>query len=362
MRYSGLLLLLALVMLFTLCACSFTLALAEPAATPEDITLREGAKPGELCYGRALYNYMGRNVSRKYYYYIPSDYQEGEKLPLMFSLHGSGSNATINRLETNWVEYAEEERFIVVFPESVYIHRDGTLSSEGKGIAETGQSDYNYLRWNAASTDPVAGYRVDDVNYISDLIDAFVNEGYADPARVYSSGMSHGGFMSLRLALEIPGKIAGVGIVSALLCTEYNYRKLPHGPRVVFINGTQDTVVPPVTGMIYDFDKDGIFEYTWAFPQEESAAWFLNQYGMGDVPPVVEQLPDADPGDGTAISRYAYRDGNGEVRIVRYVIEGGGHTWPGGNVNYGYFGRSSKDAQGAELIWAELKDAVNTLR
>lgn len=354
--------LLALVMIFTICPCSYAFALEDSKENPEIITLKESAVLGELCYGRELYNYMGQSVSRLYYYYIPSTYQEGEKLPLMFSLHGSGSNATFNRMETNWIEYAEEERFIVVFPESVYIHKDGTLSSEGKGILETKQSDYNYLRWNAASTDPVAGYRVNDVKYISDLIDIFVNEGYVDSERVYSSGMSHGAFLSLRLALEIPDKIAGVGIVSALLCTEYSNKKLPQGPKVVFINGTQDIVVPPITGMIYDFDNDGIFEYTWAFSQEESAAWFLHQYGMADVSPVKEDLPDTDPDDGTSISRFEYKDDNGEAKIVRYIIEGGGHTWPGGNINYGYLGRSSKDVQGAELIWMELKDVVNTLQ
>jgi len=39
------------------------------------------------------------------------------------------------------------------------------------------------------------------------------------------------------------------------------------------------------------------------------------------------------------------------------VVEGGGHTWPGGTEYYGS-GPVSKDAQAAELIWAELKDAV----
>lgn len=369
-------LLLTLAMLLSLCACRSSSAQPEPSPTPSTsvepepepepsgepkaIPLSDGAKIGELSYGRELYRYLGQEVSRLYYYYIPSTYQEGEKLPLMFSLHGSGSNATISRLETNWVKYAEQERFIVVFPESVYIHKDGTLSSEGKSYLETKQSDYSYMRWNAASTDPVAGYGVNDVKNISDLIDIFVDEGYVDPARVYSSGMSHGAFLSLRLALEIPEKIAGVGIVSALLCTEYIYKKLPQGPKVVFINGTEDSVVP-ITGMVYDFDKDGVFEYTWALSQEDSVAWFLDQYGM-ENDPGFSTLPDTAPDDGTTISRYEYRDEQGDVKVVRYVVDGGGHTWPGGNIDYGSFGRSSKDAQGAELIWAELKDVKNTFQ
>ena len=377
-RFACLTLAMALSLGCVLCACGPTQGAAPPEsaapaaspsaspdaapsaspAVPSEITLAESARPGQLCFARRTYRYLGQEVSRLYYYYIPSDYQSGERLPLMFSLHGSGSSATLNRLETNYVRYAEEERFIVVFPESVYIHKDGTLSSEGKSYLETKQSDYSYLRWNAASTDPAAGYRVDDVQYISDLIDAFVDGGWADSARVYASGMSHGGFLCLRMALEIPEKLAVVGAVSALLCAEYLQKALPeNGPAVVLINGTEDEVVP-ISGMVYDFDGDGRCEYTWAVSQEESAAWFLGRYGVEDEPEV-SALPDADPNDGTSITRYEYRSGSGVPRVVRYVVEGGGHTWPGGNLDYGAFGRSSRDAQGAALIWNELKDAGN---
>ncbi|MDD6161112.1 MAG: hypothetical protein PUB51_08310 [Oscillospiraceae bacterium] len=374
--------LLALALAFSLCACGGKPAQPEPSQTPspsaepsaepsvepspepsaepQEIPLHDAFQVGKLTYGRKVYRYMGRDVSRLYRFYVPPSYQEGDKLPLMLSLHGSGSSATGNMVESNWLKYAEEEGFIVVFPESVYIHKDGTLSSEGKSYMETKQNDYNYMRWNAASTDPVSAYRVDDIKYMSDLIDIFVEEGCVDPARVYASGMSHGGFLCLRLAQELPEKIAGVGIVAGELIAEHLYKTVEQGPKIVMLNGTEDKVVP-IDGMVYDFDGDGVCEYTWAVGQEETCRYFLTQYGMEDDP-IYSELPDTDPNDGTTISRYEYRDANGEARIVRYVIEGGGHTWPGGNIDYGVLGRSSKDAQGSELIWNELKDVVNTLQ
>ena len=42
---------------------------------------------------------------------------------------------------------------------------------------------------------------------------------------------------------------------------------------------------------------------------------------------------------------------------MKYVVEGGGHTWPGGS-EYAGSGPVSFDAQASELIWAELKDAA----
>ena len=39
------------------------------------------------------------------------------------------------------------------------------------------------------------------------------------------------------------------------------------------------------------------------------------------------------------------------------MVEGGGHTWPGGTA-YAGSGPVSLDAQASQLIWAELRDAV----
>lgn len=326
----------------------------QPSQKPLEIPLGSTAKVGELAYGREVYRYRGQDVSRLYYYYIPSTYRQGERLPLMLTLHGSGSNASIQLQWGDWVNCAEREGFIVVAPESVSIHKDGALSSEGKNVLETRQTDYSYLRWNASYTDPCAQYMVDDVQYLSDLVDLFVDAGYADAERVYSCGMSHGGFMSLRLAIEAPGKFAGVAAVAALLCEEYVTQVPAEKVRVVFIQGTQDPVVP-IDGMHYDFDGDGEKEYTWAMSLDESAAWFVERYGASPEP-AYSELPDAVPGDGTRIYRYEYRAG-GEPQVVKYVVEGGGHTWPGGTV-YAGSGPVSLDAQASGLIWAELKDAV----
>lgn len=333
----------------------------EPEASkePEAIPLGEDAAVGELAWGREVYEYRRQRVSRLYYYYIPSEYQRGEKLPLMLTLHGSGSNAATQLQWGQWVECAQREGFIVVCPESVTIHKDGTLSSEGKSYMETKQADFSYIRWNAAATDPCAQYLVDDVQYLCDLVDLFVDCGYADPDRVYCCGFSHGGFMSMRLALEAPEKFAGVGVVSGLLCAEYAAVVPSEQVKIVFVQGTEDPVVP-IEGMHYDFDNDGTMEYTWAYSLDESIAWWLDRYGLPDAP-VHTQLPDTNPYDGTSITRDEYAGEDGTVRLVKYVVEGGGHTWPGGAA-YAGSGPVSLDAQASELIWAELKDAVRADR
>lgn len=320
-----------------------TPATPSPSAQPTpDLVLKTGA----LTRAERTYTYNGSDVVRKFYYYIPSSYQ-GEPLPIMLSLHGSGSNAYSQLLESRWHEYAEEYGFIVIAPESTAIHSDGRLTSEGRLLYEIGRSDGQYLRWNAVSTDPCNAYGVDDVAYLLDLVDLFVDKGFGDTHRVYSSGLSHGAFMSLRLALEAPERIAGVGAVAGLLASEYQEVVLPEKIKVVFVQGTADPIVP-IGGMNYS----GV---DFALSLEKSVAWFLEQYGMENAP-TEQALPGADPQNGTTITRYEYADADGEPWIFKYVVEGGGHTWPGGTQysDAQYVGVVSRAADASLLILRDL--------
>ena len=63
--------------------------------------------------------------------------------------------------------------------------------------------------WNA---DNCCGYahrqNVDDVGFISALIEELVADYQVDPSRVSVTGFSNGAMMTFRLACELSGKIA----------------------------------------------------------------------------------------------------------------------------------------------------------
>lgn len=303
------------------------------------------------------YSYWKQDVERQYYYYIPSYYEPGQKMPLMLALHGSGSNALSQLYESNMEDLAEQEGYIVIAPNSVAIHNDGTLSSCGNTLSTIGRTDMSYLRWNATPDDPQNMYDVDDVQYLCDLIDLFVDYGYVDPDRVYASGLSHGAFMSLRLALEVPEKIAGVGVVAGLLVDKFAALTPTEQVKIVFIQGTADPVVP-MEGLAYDMDRDGKLDYYYARSLDDTIDWFLEKYGIAGAEIESSKVPDTNSADGCTIDRYAYRMPDGSEPIVKYIVNNGGHTWPGGtqySPSY-YIGLLCKDAQASDLIWNELKD------
>jgi len=44
----------------------------------------------------------------------------------------------------------------------------------------------------------------------------------------------------------------------------------------------------------------------------------------------VTEEPDRDPMDGTRVIRKEYNNGVDGTEVILYVVDGGGHTWPGG--------------------------------
>ena len=102
--------------------------------------------------------------------------------------------------------------------------------------------------WNSWGS-PGATYGADDVQFLSTLIDTISADYHVNPKRVYSCGISNGGYMTYALACNIASRLAAVASVSGTL-SNYTYancnleRKIP----VLHIHGTADPIVPYATG------------------------------------------------------------------------------------------------------------------
>jgi polyhydroxybutyrate depolymerase len=65
--------------------------------------------------------------------------------------------------------------------------------------------------------------------------------------------------------------------------------------------------------------------------------------------PEVTRLPDTS-GDNLHVVRHVYGPGKDGAEVVLYVIEGGGHTWPGRPTMFGTLGRSTLAIAANDLI------------
>jgi polyhydroxybutyrate depolymerase len=62
--------------------------------------------------------------------------------------------------------------------------------------------------------------------------------------------------------------------------------------------------------------------------------------------------------DPTAVLRHTYGGGAGGTEVIFYLVEGGGHTWPG---RYQYastitVGPTTQRIDGTEYIWRHLRE------
>jgi pimeloyl-ACP methyl ester carboxylesterase len=84
---------------------------------------------------------------------------------------------------------------------------------------------------------------IDDVGYISSLIDTVVNHWGADPERVMLIGHSNGGFMSHRMACDAGNKIHTIVNFAGATYGDFSQCNLTGYPNIINAHGTVDSTV-----------------------------------------------------------------------------------------------------------------------
>ncbi len=302
--------------------------------TPEPV---EPARNGTLT--KATIDVNG--TSYTYRLYQPKDLAKGA--PLVMVLHGSGQNGAQIRLETGYgfERLADQHHFAVVYPSG--------KSFDWNDCSRTG----DFL---------VEGRELDDVKYLNNLVDKLVAEQGFDQDQIFATGVSSGGFMSLRLALESPTRFRAVAAVSANLPAAENFKCTPElaGTSVMLMNGTADPLVPYTGG---DAALFGLFFNSGkVLSAEASAIFFAEKYKLlSSVNPVASNSANSsdlstasnlanDPSL-SHVQRQQWR-GEGRVEVELISIIGGGHGMP-----QPYWqrprilGPSPMTPNGPELIW-----------
>jgi polyhydroxybutyrate depolymerase len=258
-------------------------------------------------------------VVRKYLLYVPESYNPSTPTPLVISLHGFAEWPAHQMELSGWNTLAEENGFIVVYPAGSSFPKRWVLSSQA-----------------GAPTGPMM-----DVQFISDLIDKLESEYNIDPARIYANGLSNGGGMSALLACELSERIAAIGSVSgAYLFSREDCHPSRPVPLIAF-HGTADPIVPYYGGPSSSFDLP--------FPQvsEWIEAWAERN---GCSPTYVEL-----PGQGE-VSGIQYTHCQQEAEVIFYTIDGGGHSWPGGEpLPKWIVGHTTQDSDATRVMWEFFK-------
>lgn len=161
-------------------------------------------------------------MERPYLVDLPENYDADSVAPVLIVLHGSGGNGIMSRLTTRFTDYATENNLILVYPSG---YRQQWFSSDPDEYAPG--SDV-----------------VDDVLFMEMLLEELQADYNIDRERIYLTGYSSGGMMTMRLMCELP--FAGVAIVGATANPEIANHCLDIESPVdtLVILGTNDHVFP----------------------------------------------------------------------------------------------------------------------
>jgi len=271
-------------------------------------------------------------LERTYYLHIPASYDGTEPTPLVMALHGGGGSAEkMNKLADRFNDLADQQTFIVAYPQGVDKHWN-----DGREIS--GETD------------------ADDVGFLSALIDHLAAEYNIDTQRVYATGISNGGLMSFRLACDLSDKITAIAPVAINLSEALVAQCSPTEPiSVLVINGTDDPLVPWEGGEI----EVGRQKRGKVLSTANTIEFWVAQNHCTPSP-VITQEPDNDPDDSTQVRREIYKRCDNGTEIVLYAIEGGGHTWPGGwqYLPEWVVGKTSRDINANQIIWCFFQTHV----
>tara|TARA_R110001592_G_scaffold229393_2_gene486080 strand:- start:468 stop:1595 length:1128 start_codon:yes stop_codon:yes gene_type:complete len=250
-------------------------------------------------------------LNRTYILYVPASYNASNATPLVLNFHGYTSNSTEQMYYGDFRAIADTANFILVHPM-------GTLDGS------------NQPYWNSGW-----GGTVDDIGFTNALIDSLSAQYNINQDRVYSTGMSNGGFMSYTLACSLSNRITAIASVTGAMNTNQSSSCSPQHPiPVMEIHGTADGTVP-YNGTAGISSVENTLSYWVGFNQTNSS-------------PVFTAVPNISTTDGSTAEHYVYENGTNGVEIEHYKIINGGHTWPGAPV---VVGTTNYDFNASEKIW-----------
>lgn len=274
------------------------------------------------------------SLKRFFKIYIPksvslTEKSGNQKLPVVFAFHGGGGDMTIQSNDDyyQYLSSAEKNNYIVIFPNGFSRFPSGRLAT-----------------WNAgACCGEARNQKIDDVGFITALVNSFKKLNFVNPDRIFAAGMSNGGMMAYQLACSTKGLFKGFASVTGT-------------------DNTVDCASPNPSSMMHIHAKD---DDHVLFNGGKGDGAFEDQAQITDfvsVPATMEKWRTINKCDkksevilkvdGAVCEEWASCSTQKKVRLC--VTDTGGHSWPGGSKPDRLFRKSkpvSKSISATDQIW-----------
>ena len=265
---------------------------------------------------------------RYYEVHVPPGYKPGKPTPVIMALHGGVGNACITRFLSGLDKLADREGFIFIYP---------------AGTGPNSMLKDRMLHWNYGA--PFADEKrdkTDDVGYIRAVLDDAAQCFSIDAKRVFATGISNGAQMCYRLICELSARIAAIAPVSGPRPVGEFVAAPTHPVSIMAFHGKMDTFIPFDGGTI----PTKAYKPYPQHPVEEVIQSWVKFDGCTGKP--TEKTVNQ-----AHCRQWEGKDGS---EIVFWILDDGGHTWPGGHTSKtetkGGVGPVSPSINASELMWA----------
>lgn len=270
-----------------------------PTSPPRQVTGGTAACGTSFTRGDTVEYILSGGNWRRFLLHVPAGYQSTVPTPVVFSFHGYDRSASAQHDYTGLWHLADRVNFILVEPEGWGSPREWDLAG-----------DYVYDG-------------IDDLSFTTDILQEIDSRLCVDSTRIYATGFSNGAEMASLVGCRLGDVFAAIAPVSGV---EYDGNCVGRPVPVLSLQGTDDWNVP--------FDDVPPAMADWA-----------THNGCGES--------RSTTGISDSVTKQSY-DGCGTANVILYVIDGGGHTWPGAADHAGGIGGigfTTHDIDANELIW-----------
>ena len=287
---------------------------------PTDPTPDPISGPGD--FSRTI---LSGGLERSYELHVPPGWTADGNLPLLLAFHGALSGPAQLRDVSRLDDVADQSGIVVAYPAAALGDwNTGCLMCGSDAVVE----------------------EIDDLGFVSDLVNQLAADAGIDRRRVYVIGISNGALFVHYLACAAQDVVTAAASVAATLIAPEHVPVCGGGRAVpiVFFHGSDDTFFPPEGGLA----GNNVVNVRLLSIEESVESW-VERDGC-EVTPEITPLPDTQA-DETTVVREVYENCDGDAAVVYYAVEGGGHTWPGSPVpSGGALGRTSRDVSASALV------------
>jgi poly(hydroxyalkanoate) depolymerase family esterase len=287
---------------------------------------------------------------RDYRLYIPAGYQAGTPLPLLVVLHGCGQDPTSMSVDTHFNVYADQFQFLALYPRQ---------PQSANGTRCWNWFEPAHQQRGAGEPALIAG------------MTAQVQSRYSvDGNRIFATGLSAGGAMSIIMGATYPDVYAAIGVSAGI---EYGCATdtasgvvamasggcadpVESGNKAYAAMGQYERVVPAI---VFHGSADAVVVVKnahniltqWA-QTDDLAADGADNNEIDDVPEATS--PGQVPG-GHTYTRYTYNNSsNGRTVLEKYIVDAMPHAWSGGTLDLANGGDRNVDPLGPDaslIMW-----------